>query len=43
MHMQLDEQFIVYGHGSKQAVIIPFTNHLRLLDTIKRYGGPHYY
>ena len=40
MHMQLDEQFIIDGHGSKQAVIIPFPNYLRLLSIIKRYGEP---
>ncbi|UOG92030.1 MAG: hypothetical protein L3K52_17850 [Candidatus Thiothrix sulfatifontis] len=40
MHMQLNEQFIVDERGSKQAVIIPFANYLRIIDIIRRYDEP---
>lgn len=40
MHMQLNEQFIVDERGSKQAVIIPFANYLKLLDILKRHDEP---
>ncbi len=40
MHMQLNEQFIVDERGSKQAVIIPFANYLKLLDVLKDYEEP---
>ena len=37
MYMQLNEQFIVDESGSKQAVVIPFVNYLKLLDILRRY------
>ena len=37
MYMQLNEQFIVDESGSKQAVVIPFANYLKLLDVLSRY------
>ena len=37
MYMQLNEQFIVDESGSKQAVVIPFVNYLKLLDVLRRY------
>ena len=38
--MELNEQFIVDGRGSKQAVVIPFANYLKLLDVLRRYDEP---
>lgn len=40
MYMQLNEQFIVDEHGSKQAVIIPFANYLKIIDIIRQYDKP---
>lgn len=40
MHMQLNEQFIVDERGSKQAVIIPFANYLKIIDIIRRHDEP---
>lgn len=40
MYMQLNEQFIVDERGSKQAVIIPFANYLKIIDIIRRYDEP---
>ncbi len=37
MYMQLNEQFIIDERGSKQAVIIPFTNYLKIIEILKRY------
>lgn len=40
MYMQLNEQFIVDERGSKQAVVIPFANYLKMLDILRRYDEP---
>ena len=40
MHMQLNEQFIVDERGSKQAVIIPFANYLRIIDILRQHDEP---
>lgn len=40
MHMQLNEQFIVDERGSKQAVIIPFSNYLKIIDIIRQHDEP---
>jgi hypothetical protein len=40
MHIQLNEQFIVDERGSKQAVVIPFANYLKMLEMLKRQDEP---
>jgi len=40
MHIQLNEQFIVDEHGSKQAVVIPFANYLKIIDILRQYNEP---
>lgn len=40
MYMQLNEQFIVDERGSKQAVIIPFANYLKIMEIIRRHNEP---
>lgn len=40
MYMQLNEQFIVDERGSKQAVVIPFANYLKLLEMLRRQDEP---
>lgn len=40
MQMQLNEQFIVDEHGSKQAVIIPFAKYLKIMEILSSYDEP---
>jgi hypothetical protein len=40
MYMQLNEQFIVDERGSKQAVIIPFSKYLKIMEIIRRHDEP---